>query len=882
MTSRETKRLKYSIRSNASPFFIFLFVIFFHISHLGYSQQSQFSFHNIPVSRALVQIAQDLNIKISFDAGALEKISLNKTVSGKNAAEIISSVLEGTNYIVSYKYETYLVLKSGKVQKKQAKEITFSGIVFDKETGERLPYATIFSLNRDFAISTTVDGTFSIHLADSTNTHLQIKYLGYYALDTLIHSENPVRFLSLGLSKKTQDIPTVEIKGDKLEMVNLSDEAGHLTFNPARFGDLPNYGETDVFRALQLLPGISSSENSSQLNIRGSSSDQNLVMFDGFTLYNLDHFFGTFSALNPNVIKNIQVYRGGFDSRYGERVSGIIDITGKSGNQQKPEFYGGVNLISGNLTAEIPVTEKLTLVAAWRRAYSDIYSSWFADALLSDKFGQSRRMPVPGANVITPKFYFSDYNLKLTYHLNQQENISFSLYGAKDDLNSSNIISDTRGEVDTKDFNMWGNYGFGASWKKQWNANYFTNFLIGHSGYFNDYNNNTVFTPADTIAGQPGMVNEITNESNDLTDYFVALQNNYFVNQFNELEFGFSAKYNRYTYYKDASREFIYSNLENSAFLLSLFFQDKISLAKKISLKPGFRTNYYGKTGRIYFEPRFAANYKVGSGIIFKIATGRYYQYLNKSATEQSFGYNRDFWILSDDVMNPIVSSNHFIFGGSYETKNLFFDVEGYYKTVKGLQEYLFFQNPGQRGDPNPGNDPGLSRFISGNGQAIGIDFLAKYENTHFTSWLAYSISKASRTFAEINNGKEIPALYDQTHEIKWTNIYSYNRWNFSTLTLFTTGHPYIVSSAKDDTFNTTRVYGRLPDYFRFDFSLNYNFNIKRFNIKPGLSILNALNTENYLDVYSRSFNFQNEQINETTLIKAQDITLNFFVNFRF
>ena len=882
-----TKKLGFTRNKNKPIVKLFVvFFLFFFLTISASSQEQQFKYENIPLSKVLVDIKQRLDIRISFDAGQLEKIRVTKSVSGTNSNDILAKILEGTNFTFDNIFNTYLIIKRPDVAgPKVPKERAFSGIIFDKETGERLPYASILLLDKNTVVSTTVDGTFSIRLTDSASSILQIKYIGYYTLDTLIHSENQVQFLNLGLVRRSQDIPTVEVKGDKLEMVNFSDEAGHLTFNPIKFSDLPNYGETDIFKALQLLPGISTQENSSQLNIRGSSADQNLVMFDGFTLYNLDHFFGTFSALNPNVIKNIQVYRGGFDSRYGERVSGIIDITGKSGNQQKPEFYGGINLISGNLTTEIPLTKKMTLVAAGRRAYSDIYSSWFADALLSDKFGQTRRISTQDANVITPKFYFSDYNLKLTYNLNKQENISFSLYGAKDNLNSSNVTSDSRGETDTDDINKWGNYGFGISWKKQWNVNYFTNFQMGHSGYFNDYSNNTVFIPADSPINLSDTVTEITNESNELTDYFAALQNNYFLNQSNELEFGFSAKYNRFTYYKDASREFIYSNLDNSAFLFSLYFQDKISLGQNFKIKPGIRTNYYGKTEKIYFEPRFAASYKTGLGITFKIATGRYFQFLNKSATEQSYGYNRDFWVLSDDDVNPIVSSNHFILGGSFENENLFFDIEGYYKTVKGLQEYLFVQNPGQSENPNTGStssDSGLSRFISGDGKAIGIDFLAKYENSHFTSWLAYSISKASRNFAEINNGKEIPALYDQTHEIKWTNIYSYKKWNFSTLTLFTTGHPYIVSSTKDDDFNTTRVYDRLPDYFRIDFSLNYNFNIGQFNIKPGLSILNALNTENYLDVYTRVFNFQNEQVNETTLVKAQEITLNFFLNFRF
>ncbi|MBT3385432.1 MAG: TonB-dependent receptor [Prolixibacteraceae bacterium] len=890
MKLKTIKRLSLKKKSKQLLFTLFLFILFIQSPHKVFSQYFQFNFDEQPVSDALVEVAKKLDIRIAFDAGNLKTIKISKSVQSENAESVILSILENTNYTVDFKHNTYLVfLKQENLQTDKRIEKLFSGIVFDKETGEQLPYATIFLWDKNRSLSTTVNGTFSLKLNDSSTVFIQVKYLGYYTLDTLLNTSSSSELLTFGLSKKTQALETIEIMGEKLEMVDFSEDAGHLTFNPARFSDLPNYGETDVFRALQMLPGISAMENSSQLNIRGSSADQNLVMFDGFTLYNLDHFFGVFSALNPNVIKNIQVYRGGFDSRYGERISGIVDITGKSGNQQKPEFYGGINLISANLTTEIPISKKITLVAAGRRAYSDIYSSWLADALLADKIGQNRRFS--GANnVIEPKFYFGDFNLKLTYNLNQQENISFSLYGAKDYLNSSNSSKNNQREIETEDINEWGNYGFGMSWKKQWNPKYFTNLQIGHSGYFNDYYNYTVFS-GDIQAINPQQEsllqksNSVTNEENKLIDYFLTFQNKYYLNSQNHLEFGFSTKFNQFEFYKDASQNFVYNNINSSAFLYTFFVQDRILLNDKFVIKPGFRLNYYDQTNKIYFEPRFAASYKTETGVTFKLASGRYYQFLNKSSSEQTYGYNRDFWVLSDGDIHPIVSSNHFIAGASYETKNLFFDLEAYYKTVDGLQEYLFYQNPENRqseGAPVLLPKSDLSQFIAGNGKAFGIDFLAKYESNNFTSWLAYSISKSTRSFDEINLGEEIPAIYSQTHELKWTNIYTYNQWNFSTLAIYNTGHPFIESSVKDDDFNTTRVYNQLPDYFRIDFSLNYNFYIRNINIKPGLSILNALNTENYLDIYTRSFNIQNEQFNETTLVKAQDLTLNFFVNFRF
>jgi len=886
---RWTIKIKSELQKTIVNHFLHGLIVLLFLSKSVSAQTHQFSFNKIPVSAALSKVATDMNIRISFDSGKLAQFIISGKVTGNQPENVISKILENTGYAVEYKFNTYLVVKNQNPLDTKPTEIMVQGVVFDNETGEHLPNAIIYFRNKNLALSTSSNGTFGIQIQDSTDAYLMIKYLGYNTLDTIITTEKQKDNFRFALTKNIQTLQTIDVSGKKIEMVAQNDEAGHFTFNPSRFSDLPNYGETDVFRALQLLPGINTTENSSQLNIRGSSADQNLVLYDGFTLYNLDHFFGVFSALNPYVIKDIQVYRGGFDSRYGERVAGIVDISSKSGNQQKPEVYGGINLVSANLTAEIPVSEKFTIVAAGRRAYTDIYSSWLADALLAGKMAQSPPPVLPGKKVteIEPEFYFSDVNLKFTYNPSQNENISLSLYGAKDYLNSSSISERQRVITNTEDINKWGNYGFGLSWKKQWNAKNFTNIQTGHSGYFNDYSNNTVLSGDTSEINrpvQPITANYITNEANDLTDYFISVQNKYLLNQTHQFELGAAVKYNQFKFYKDASTDIVYNNLENASTLYAVYFQDRMAI-NKWSVKPGFRMNYYNKTNKFYLEPRFAASYKTDNSIIYKMAVGRYFQYLSKSYTEQTYGYNRDFWILADGNRNPVISSNHFIAGASYEAKNFFFDVEAYYKTVDGIQEFLFFKNPKETKSafaaPKPPN-PGLSRFISGTGNAYGIDFLVKYETINFTSWLAYSLSKSTQNFDKINNGDDIPAQSDQTHQLKWTNIYSLKKWNFSTLTLYTTGQPYIESTSKDNNFNTTRVYNRLPDYFRIDLSANYNFNIKKVYIKPGVSLLNALNTTNYLDIYIREFNFGNNEISETTLVKAQEITLNFFVNFRF
>jgi hypothetical protein len=879
----KTLKLKYQ-KINNWRFGVLLFIVLISSPYAGFSQRFQFNFNNTSVSEALAEVAKETNIRIAFDNSSLDQFKTSASVNSGEINSILNTILLGTNYVAEYKYNTWLIrIPPVEKQKQTTATKRISGTISDIATGERLPYASVFIWDKNRFIPSTVDGTFSMELEESKEAYFQIRYLGYKTLDTLVDITQLIHPLQLKLVRKSQNIETINVQGNSLEMLNIADDAGHLTYNPRRFSDLPNYGETDIFRSLQFLPGISARENSSQLNIRGSSADQNLVVFDGFTLYNLDHFFGVFSALNPNVVKDIQVYRGGFDSRYGERVSGIIDITGKSGNKSEPQFYGGINMISANLTAEIPLSKKLTLVAAARRSYADVYSSWLADAILADKFGQTQRFP-DADNVIQPKFYFGDFNTKLTWSPNENENFSFSVYGAKDNLSSINNSEKNSVKIETEDNNEWGNYGLGFSWKKQFGTKYFTLLQLGHSGYYNNYSNYTSFENSENATTTSE--EQITNEENNLIDYFISMQNTYFLNQNHQLKFGLATKYNEFSFYKDADKDFVYNSLKSSAFLFSTFLQDEITVNDKLVVKPGVRLNLYEPTKKIYFEPRLAANFKVSDKLKFKMATGRYFQFLNKSVSEQDYGYNRDFWVLAEGADHPVVSSNHFIIGTSFETKRLFFDLEAYYKTVDGLQEYLFFANRDRQdnGTPPvaPPEDPILSKFISGSGTAYGIDFLAKYENTNFTSWLAYSYSKATRNFSEINNGENIPASFDQTHELKWTNIYTYNNWNFSSLTLYTTGHPYIESSEKDDDFNTTRTYNRLPDYFRVDFSLNYNFNIKKVNIKPGISVLNAFNTENYLDIYVRDFNFHNNDFREITLVKAQDLTLNFFVNFRF
>jgi ferric enterobactin receptor len=305
--------------------FLFCFLLDLNINAQVYRN----TFHNTPLSEALVLISKQYNIKVAFDSGKLGSLNIDRDVTGNTIDELLADLLLNSGFEYKYKYNRYLILhqKTGD-ENTPLKEGQIIGSISDRETRESLPYATIVFYDQNIFASASENGSFCIKNVNSNPIHLMISYIGYNPLDTTITWTDPSMNLDFRLERKEHMLDTIVIRGEKLEMIDLRNDVDFATtIDPTRLSDLPVLAETDIFRMLQLLPGISYTENSSGMSIRGGSSDQNLVLFDGQTLYNLNHYYGVVSALNPNVIKDLQVYKGGYDSRFVERVSGIVDIT---------------------------------------------------------------------------------------------------------------------------------------------------------------------------------------------------------------------------------------------------------------------------------------------------------------------------------------------------------------------------------------------------------------------------------------------------------------------------------------------------------------------------------------------------------------------------
>ncbi|MFH1943546.1 MAG: TonB-dependent receptor [bacterium] len=541
-------------------------------------------------------------------------------------------------------------------QKAARKDI--KGFIKDAWSGEALPFANVFIKGTNYGSATNTDGYFVIVNAPVGPCSLTVYYIGYISK-------------VIGLNNKSEGIPALQIKleptvlsGEGVvvtanrEMLEASTkEVSQVTISPRQLSSLPSIGEVDVFRSIQLLPGISAaSEGESGLYVRGGTPDQNLILFDGMTIYHVDHFFGFFSAFNADAIKDIQVFKGGFPAQYGGRISSVVNLTGKSGDMNNLRFGMGANLLSANAYVEIPLFDKGTFLLAARRSYTDFIRSPLYDSIYKLMTGEESGSVGPGVRggmqfggmqqaEFQPAFYFYDLNSKLTLFPSMKDVLTVSFYSGKDDLDKSQDYSgmefrfpgsEEGAALETKDFTRWGNLGSSGKWSRQWNNRLHTDMLVAYSKYFSTYDRSTSMEgqslPNDSTARRRGF-GFASVQDNDIKDMTFRMDTDWHVSPSHTLRLGtwISQFDSRYTATMNDTITFF--SRTGRAWQYAAYFQDRWKI-KSLELTLGLRASQYEKTQRMYYEPRASSIYHVNSNLRLKGAWGYYYQLVNLFVNE--------------------------------------------------------------------------------------------------------------------------------------------------------------------------------------------------------------------------------------------------------
>ncbi|MDP6610816.1 MAG: TonB-dependent receptor [Candidatus Marinimicrobia bacterium] len=761
---------------------------------------------------------------------------------------------------------------------KATQDIT--GIIVDMDNLEPLPYANVVIQDLERGITSNSDGHFVLVDVPAEPCTLVISYIGYRTIKIGYDNSQPGRPMDIRLKMEALDFQAVDVIADEYQIIKSSDdEISKVTLSPRQLALLPNMGEVDIFRSLQLLPGISSTgDGSSGINVRGGSSNQNMILLDGMNIYHVDHFFGMFSAFNADAIKDVQVYKGGFPAKYGGRLSSVIDMTGKNGDLTRRQFGLGANLMSAQLLYETPIILGGSWLLSFRRSYSDFMSSPFFDKMYEfvtgdDEVPTNNRRRVNQNNEnqdqafqqqIFPTFYFYDLHNKVTFTPGTRDVISISMYGGNDYLNESRQTEGVRRRPGSGGFGGgggqqtitriddnktdWGNLALSMRWNHRWTDRFSTQALYSSSRFISNYNRHLY------SQGGGGRTFKI-GEGNGAMDQSFRLDNVLYANENHILEFGLEVT-NLGTHYDIALFDTVQVlDLESNTLLTSLYFEDRWRIFPSLTLGMGVRASAQTgldsllimdlATDSVFVSPRLSLNWNVTDNFSIRGAWGNYFQFINNIVLEDVLQGNSNFWLVSDDNI-PAGSAEHQILGMKYETRNYLLEIEGYRKYLDGLIEYTRrFQELADYGN----------YFFFGDGYAEGIELLVQKKSGAFNGWISYTFANVNYDFGALAP-EPYPASHDKTHEAKLVGIYKWGPWNFATTLVYATGTPYTTPESRyylplldGDEYNYIHVSDknshRLPDYHRMDLSVFRQLQTPDFNWDVGISVFNLYNRKN-------------------------------------
>jgi ferric enterobactin receptor len=768
-----------------------------------------------------------------------------------------------------------------KANEKNFRIIHVSGQVTDSTDASPLAFATIRIKGSNIAMQTKENGYFEIDVPNDTCT-LEITYVGYRTKKIRLNPNMINGAITIRLSKENEKLAEVLIVQEKEKIIRLSsDEISSIKISPKLIAKLPNLGEVDVMRSFQLLPGISgTNESSSGLYVRGGTPDQNLILFDGMTIYHVDHFFGFFSAFNANTIDDIELMKGGFPASYGGRLSSVMNITGKPADMEHLKGGGGVSLLSANAYFEVPVVkDKVSLQIAARRSYSDIIQTGLYNKIFNmynqtttsvstgptGGFGGGRSFQQQN---VTPTFHFYDLNSKITYKPSSKDEIFVSFYNGEDKLDQSQSISSefsrNGSQGDLKNLTTWGNTGISAQWLRKWCDNFDSHIFLSYSNYFN-------LTDREYSSGGTGtqlsssQAFDNANLSNNIKDLTFRFKNEWKIGNNNQVDFGTEVtRYNiKYTGQRTDTL-----TVNGKAILYSFYAQDNVEITKKLHFLAGYRGSYFAGTSGLYSEPRASLIFNLSKNISLKAAFGKYYQFVSCITQEDILEGNKEYWVLDNKTDVPVSWAFHYVAGATYEKGNWLFNVEGYYKSLDNVLE------ESQRATTNFLAPTNTENIYSGTGIEKGIEFLAQKKIGNTTGWLCYTMGSAIYNFPDLNYGKSFYADQDQTHEVKAVVNRTIKKWDFAATFVYATGKPYTAPESLyqltmlDGTTNTyyhlnEKNGDRLPPYSRFDLAATYNWGTRSAKMHISASVFNLLNHQN---IWYKEFNPQGYQLNITNV----------------
>ncbi|MFH1051531.1 MAG: TonB-dependent receptor [bacterium] len=738
-----------------------------------------------------------------------------------------------------------------------AQTVNIAGSVTEKISGEYVIGITVALYSSDTTITKPLKGVYtnkfgfySIPGIGKGNYILVAQGIGYnkYIEKIEVKSNND---LIANISIGRMDVRTQEVIVEAERSSGATKGISSVDISPSFVDKISSIGaEKDLFRVLQLLPGVTqASELSSGLYIRGSTPDQVLYLLDGVTVYNPGHMAGFLSTFNNDALKDVRLIKGAFPAEYGGRLSSILDVSMKEGTKEKFSGAGGISTLTSRLTLEGPIGEDLTFMVSGRFFHPYFYY----------KLGESIAAP----SDVDAGYYFYDLNAKVNYKISESDRIFISGYFGRDVLYAS-----SENEFGTN-FN-WGNKTGNFRWMHIVSPKLFTNFSLIYS----DYNYNLTLDNRDTTQGQTG---ELFSTTSGITDIVLRGEAQYFPFENHVIKSGLETTWHTF---KSFAQSIFFDDIDMKAPVqtikaldAALYLQDEWKVTELFSTNIGCRLYYFQEGNYLGLEPRFSAKYAITDNFSVFTAASLTNQFLHL-LIRNDITLPTDLWFPSTSTIKPsqayqgVLGIETLLGGGDYQ-----FTVEGYYKKMMDIYDYK------DDADFNFGV-PLQEQFTTGWGEAYGVEFFLHKRVGSFTGWIGYTLAWVTHHFDELNEGKAFSPRYDIRNDFEVTITYELSEeWEIGATWNYRTGQAYTMPSgvynysevpSMDSWYYSWERYQytdrngfRLPSYQRLDLNLMYKYEWFGLPFELDFNIYNAYNYKNPFAWYISDESYWDERTQE-------------------
>ncbi|WP_207420163.1 TonB-dependent receptor [Desertivirga brevis] len=733
---------------------------------------------------------------------------------------------------------------------------TISGVVKDSTSGETLIGATIKLRGaKDNATTTNAYGYYSLSVPKGDYS-LTVSYIGYQTLTRSLNLNKNTRFdLSL---KANNELAEVVITSERKDINVSSAQMGLAKLNMAEVENVPVlFGERDIIKTLQLLPGIKSAgEGNSGFYVRGGSIDHNLILLDEAPVYNASHLLGFFSTFNSDAIKDVAVYKGGMPAQYGGRLASVLDIRMNDGNQNDIGVEGGLGLISSRLKVEGPlIKDKSSFIISGRRTYADAFLKLAPDTSIRN-------------NVL----YFYDLNAKVNYRINENNTLYLSGYFGRDELGLN------------KTFGFdWGNSTATLRWNHLFNNRLFSNTSLIYSNY--NYVIQSFIEQSDFKV------------KSAIQDYNLKQDFQYSLNQHN-LRFGLDVIHHTIRPGKITASEASSVNddqIQNRTGLeTAIYISDEWKVSDKLNITYGLRGSAFSAFGpgdfrtydrdgntigtgtyaggeivKTYInpEPRISASYQLRKSSSLKASYTRNTQNLHLMSNSTSTSPT-DLYVMNSNNIKPEIADQVAVgYFRNFNNDRYEFSAEVYYKSMANQIEY-------RSGTDLRGNNNVEGDLLYGDGRAYGLELFLKKRFGKLNGWVGYTLSRTERQFDDINGGTWFPSKQDRTHDLSLVGIYKASkRWTLSSTFVYNTGNAVTFPNGKYQLKGKTVFYysernaDRLPDYHRLDLAATLEAKPgKKLQSSWSFGIYNLYNRQN---TYTMDFRDDPDDATKTQAVRT-------------